>query len=107
MSLPAELVEMMNQEVILAPSTGLDEYNNPTLGAPVSVKCYIERQNKRAVDRVGREVISTAQIILAAPETTVTLNDQLTMPDGKQPPIINLIAAPDENGEPYYLEIQV
>lgn len=106
MSLPTSLVEMMNQEVVIKPSTGLDDYNNGTFGDPVTAKCYISRQNKRTLDRTGREVVSGVQVILAQPELTVNVDDQLTLPDGSQPPIIGIVAAPDENGDPYYLEIR-
>ena len=106
MPLPTELTMHMVDEVILEPAGALNRFNNFTFGAPVTVKCYIIRENKRALDRTGRETISTVQVILATPELLVTDNDRLTLPDGSQPAIIGVLGAKDDLGQPYYLEIR-
>lgn len=108
------LIDMMIDEITLEPCTGKDKFNNLTFGPSVKVQCQIVRANiasrtaaagQRALAREGRETMSTVQVILATPEMTVTDNDRITLPDGTQPAIIEVLAANDEVG-PYYLEIR-
>jgi hypothetical protein len=104
--LPQELIELMNDEVILEPATGLDKFNNLSFGSPVTVKAYVSRTNRRALDRGGRELISTVQAILSNPALVVTADDRLTLEDGTRPAIIEVLSAKDELGNDYYLEIR-
>lgn len=107
MSLPSELSDLMLDEIVLEPVVGgPDKYNNFTYGPAVTVRCQLSRTNKRALDRRGRELTSTAQMILATPELVVTTDDRLTMPDGTQPAIIEVLSTPDSDGSPYYLEVR-
>lgn len=107
MALPDELVTLMHDEVILEPVIGLpDRNNNFTYGAAVTVGCYLVRENKRALDRRGRELISTVQAFLADPDLVVTVDDRLTLPDGTKPAIIQVLSAKDEDGNDYWLEIR-
>lgn len=100
------LIDMMIDEITLEPCTSKDKFNDLTFGTPVTnIKCQIYRMNKRALDRAGREVTSTVQVILSTPELPVSADDRLTLPDGTHPPIIEVLAAKDEVG-PYYLEIR-
>lgn len=107
MALPEELVALMHDEVTLEPVSGLpDRNNNFSYGAPVTVGCYLVRENKRALDRRGRELISTVQVFLANPDLVVTADDRLTLPDGTKPAIIEVHSAKDEDGNNYWLEIR-
>lgn len=106
MALDAQLVSMMHEEVILTPVTGKDRFNNFLYGTPVPVRCYIDRENKRALDIQGRETTSTVQVILADPSLEVTVDSKIVLPDGSAPAIIEVLGAKDEFGEPYYLEVR-
>lgn len=105
--LAEELVDLMNDTVVLEPVSGPpDKFNNFTFGPAVEVDCYLVRSNKRALNRSGRELISTVQAILADPDLTVTADDRLTLPDGSQPAIIEVHSASDEEGNAYWLEVR-
>lgn len=103
--LPPELVAMMLDEVTLEHATDTDKFNNFVFADPVTAKCQIVRVNRRALDRSGRELISTVQIILADPTLEVSADDKLTLPDGATPAIIEVLSTKDEVG-PYYLEVR-
>lgn len=108
--LEQDLIDLMLDEVTIAPKTGIDAYNNFTFGPAVTVQCQITRANRRALDRSGREVTSRVQVILATPELHVGVDDRLTLPGtgpitDRQPPIIEVLAASDQFG-PYFLEVR-
>lgn len=96
----------MHDVITLEPATGTDQYNNFTFGTPVETTCYMQRRNIRALDKSGREVTSAVQLILANPDLAVSVNDRLTLPDGSRRAIIEVLGAPNENGEPYWLEVR-
>lgn len=103
--LDPELIELMLDEVTIEPKTGVDKFNNFSYGPAVIVDCQITRVNRRALDRAGRELISTVQVILADPTLAVTADDRLTLPDGSRPAIIEVLSAKDDEGD-YYLELR-
>lgn len=112
MPLEAELIALMLDYVTLQPAGVKDRFNKFTFGTPYTagdvpgkVQCQIVRMNKRALNEAGREVTSTVQAILSDPTLPVSINDQLTLPDGTTPAIIEVLAAKDDTG-PYYLEIR-
>jgi len=106
MPLPPELLGLMNDTIVLEPRLGVDKYNDFTFGPPVSVKAYVARNFRRFLTMEGREVTSNVQVILADPTVVVKSDDRLTLADGDQPSIIQILSAPDENGDPYYLELR-
>jgi hypothetical protein len=95
----------MLDEVTLEPKTGIDKFNNFTYGTPVTVHCQVTRVNRRVLDREGRELVSTVQVILADPTLAVTVDDRLTLADGTHPAIIEVLSAKDDVGD-YYLELR-
>lgn len=106
MPLEQELIDLMIDEVTLEPATGTDKYNNFVYDTPLTgVQCQVSRTNRRVINKEGREVISTVQIIFADPTLEIDVNTRLTLADGSQPAIIELLSASDETG-PYYLEIR-
>lgn len=106
MPLEPELIALMHHEVTLEAAGSLNKYGQiDSYGAPVTVKCYLKRMSVQAVDRRGAIVLSEVQAILADPTLVVNLDDRLTLPDGSQPNIIQILAADDDVG-PYYLEVR-
>lgn len=105
--LDQELIDMMHDTVTIEPATGRDRYGAIVLGAPISPRCVVFRQNKAVRDEAGRETTSTVQVIFADPTLTLSTDDRLTIPgtDG-HPAIIQVLSAKDEDGDPYHLEIR-
>jgi hypothetical protein len=103
--LEPELVDLMLDAAVIEPQIGIDKFNNFSYGDPISVRCQIARTNKRALDKAGRETISTVQVILADPTLVVTVDDRLTLSDGDQPAIVEVLSVKDDEGE-YYLELR-
>jgi hypothetical protein len=106
MGLDPALAAMMTSVITLEPAVGRDKYGKWSYGPPVTVHCYLMRRNVKAVDDQGEELTSVAQLILAEPETSVSTNDRLTLPDGTQLPIVEVLSSADETGSPYYLEVR-
>lgn len=100
-----DLLDLMQDTVTIEPRTGTDKFNNLSYGPPVSVKCYIARQNRRSLTRDGREIISTAQVFLADPALVVTADDRLTLPGGQVRAIHEVLGGRDDTG-PYWLELR-
>lgn len=106
MPLEQSLIDLMLDEVTLEPALGTTKFNDLVFDTPLTgVQCQIVKMNRRVLNKEGREVISTVQVILADPTIEIDTNARLTLPDGSQPAIIELLAASDDTG-PYYLEIR-
>jgi hypothetical protein len=107
MPLEQALKDLMLDHIGVELFTGTDRYNNKTFGPLMSdLQCQITYMNVQSVDRGGRELISTAQIIMADPELPITPDARVTMPDGTHPSIIQVLSAKDDVGK-YYLEVRV
>lgn len=105
MPLEQELIDLMLDTVVLEPVTGKDKFTKLLFAEAITPRCQIVRMNKRALTESGRETISTVQIIFAEPELEISVNDRLTLSDGSNPAIIQVMAVKDDEG-PYYLEVR-
>jgi hypothetical protein len=103
--LEQELIDLMLDAVVLEHFTGNDKYNNHEYGDLVAARCQIVRVNRRAISKSGEEITSTVQVIFADPTLVVTVDDLLTLSDGTQPAIIEILSAKDDVGD-YYLELR-
>lgn len=112
MPLDPGLVALMSDTLVLEPvvkdSNGVavkDKFGKYTFGPPQPLLCYIARENKAVRNRAGTELTSTLQAFLAVPETVVSTDDRITLPDGSHPAILEVRGGKNEIGEDYWLEI--
>lgn len=106
MALDQDLIDLMTDQVTIELATGHDSHNNTTFGSPTSVDGYIYNQQKKVIDRSGKEVVSEVGVILAKPELEVTTEARITLPNGRQPEIKAVLSAKDDLGDPFYLEVR-
>lgn len=73
-----------------------DGFGNPSTGTATTYQSILVQKTKMVRDRSGAQVVSNCQILLPG---TVSVNPEsvLTLPDGRQPIIINVGSMPDHD----------
>lgn len=95
----SDFLELMPSTVSLRSATGSDEYGNPTLGSIQTFRARVVYRLKRISTRTGAtDVLSHGEVWLAG-NPTLTERDEITLPDGTKPIILNWEQFPDEAGE--------
>jgi len=97
--------DLMPDVVVRRPYTGQDKYSAPSFGAAQDVQCRVVRK-PTILRRTGtgeatgtvREVVSSATVYCAG-YVGWAMRDQITLPDGSQPVILDLRGYPDEDGD--------
>ena len=104
MSWDPEFDELLTQEVQRGPYTGQDEYGQPAFGDAEAVQCRIvykpeivRRRGSGEASGTVREIIATAKVYCRA-VVGWDLRDQITLPNGDQPVILEVQNYPDEDG---------
>jgi len=97
MALEQDFLEWFNQTVTIEPFTGVNTYGEPQYGDSVQYSAFVQRKTKLVRDRMGQEVVSSAQVYLDG-SVDVSIQDRITLPDGSQPVILSIEALPDETG---------
>lgn len=96
---------LMVDTVQRAPYTGQNEFGEATYGPAAPVQCRVVRKPRvlhrsgvgAAVSGAVQEVVSTATVYCSGvPEWTG--QDQITLPDGSTPLILQVDTYPDEDG---------
>lgn len=76
----AVLNRMLRDEVSVASRGAVDQYGQPTMSDPVTVKARVQFRQSRSVDPSGVEFISTTQVVTTHP---IRVGDILTV-DGQE-----------------------
>ncbi len=98
MTIEADFLELMTQTVQVAPFQGNNPNGEPMYGTAVSYSGRTVNKNKLVRSVEGKEVVSTAQTwTFGSPG--ITPQDQITLPDGRQPVILSVESYPDEDGD--------
>jgi len=104
MSWETEFEEFYNDEVIRKEYTGQDGYGQPSFGDAVTHLSRVVHKPKMVRVAGGgetrgtiREVISTSQIYSKS-IVGWGMRDEVTLPDGTSPKILQVITYPDEDG---------
>jgi hypothetical protein len=104
-----DFLELCPDVITVEPRTGLDEWNVPQYGTPYTVQARIDAKPRMVRNKEGREVVSSALIILYQ-VYNVTPGDRITLPNRApeyaQPPILHVNTAEDQFGT-YLVEIYV
>jgi len=97
--------EFLNDIVIREAFAGRNGYGEPTftggqsIAARVVLKPQVIATGASEITSAVREVLSKATIYLG-PEPVWDIKDRITLPDGSKPPILQVVAYPDETSEP-------
>lgn len=99
MALPATISRHMTGSGVLAPvtiepCTGTDSHGSATYGDPVTYRRAIVVSGRKATkSNNGADIISNTQVILDR-AASVGMRDRVTLPDGRQPSILNVVGNP-------------
>lgn len=104
MTWDTEFDELLSQEVTRVAYTGQDGYGQPAFGAATKIRCRIVYKPVILRGRGGgeatgviREVVASATVYCSG-VVGWNLRDKITLPDGSQPPILEVRNYPDEDG---------
>lgn len=86
-----------HQNVTVEPPIGWDRFANPIVNAGTTYAGIVIQTNKMVLDRQGKQVVSSCQILFPA-AMSVPIESRITLPDGTQPTIINVGKIPYFDG---------
>lgn len=99
------LLKYGNQNVVVNAYSGFDQYANPTWSTTASTYTALIVQKVKAVrDRAGVEKVSNVQIYLSG-NTTINIEDKITLPDATTPLIIAVQKYPGFSGTNILTEV--
>ena len=92
---------MLRERVVLVPfvrEIGL--FSQPQLdpGSTRTLRARVRRVSKRIRRPNGEEVLVGSEAIIESPSHIVSERDQITLPDGSTPPIVDVTSEPDHRG---------
>jgi hypothetical protein len=104
MGILADLADLMPATVVIAPTTGRDDFGKPSYGAGVSYKGRVVYKNIKVASRVtGEDVVASGFIVLSG-LPVLHIDDRVTLEDGTTPLMHAWDQIPDEDG-PLYSKI--
>ena len=89
---------------ISAASTSWDDYGNPITGVKATVTALVQYNTRAAIDREGKQKVSSCQILLSK-DSTISIDDVITLPDGSTPIIISIEKTVDFDGNTEYIKV--
>ncbi len=106
----SQLKDILNSSVTVEKVDNSDVRGGTTYQDPVNVACYIAGEQKMVRDLQGQEVVSTLSLFIAdnvATKIKLKHTDRITLPDGRQPPIIAITPYIDERGKLFSIEVNL
>jgi hypothetical protein len=106
MTFEPDFLDLMKATLTYYPFAAPDNYGRSTYGSSVSCPCHITFKTKAMRTSEEENVISTAQVQTPPPGfvfdavavPTFTVDDAVTLPDGKERLVLNVTASTDESG---------
>ena len=89
---------------IASASTAWDDYGNPITIASTPLTALVQYNTRAAIDREGKQKVSNCQILLTH-NSTISIDDVITLPDGSQPDIISIEKQVDFDGNVEYIKV--
>lgn len=105
-----QLRRVLNQRITVEKVDTTDARGGTTYADPCTVPCYIAGEVKMIRDFMGKEVVSTLSVFIndaQALSISLSQNDRITLPDGRQPPILGITPYTDEKGNLYSIEVNL
>lgn len=104
-SLDAALLDMMNETITVKTLASVNNYGEETHTGTTTYSAYIDRSPSITRDGQGREVVASATLYVAS--ETISVTDQIVMPNGTTPPIVNVSTYYDEDGDIHHQVVSV
>jgi len=98
------LADLLLQTITLERRTGLDQYGAHTYGTAESLAARVVNRLRMVRNVAGQEVTSNTTIWIIG-NNDIKAVDRITLPDGTQPPIIDVLTYPDETGVTHHQEV--
>ena len=105
-----QLKKVLKQNIVIEQVATIGSRGGKTYSAAFSVPCYIAGQIKMVRDNAGQEITSTLSVFITgtvAQALNLSHNDRITLPDGRQPPILAIIPYIGEKGDLYSIEVNL
>lgn len=94
----SDWLDLMPATITYSASTGRNSEGLPIQGATASYRARVNRKSVRTTNRFsGQDEIAAGQVWIAA-VLSPTIDDQITLPDGTTPVIVNWDVISDESG---------
>lgn len=106
----SQLNDVLNNKVVIEKVESSDARGGTTYQDPVNVSCYMAGEQKMVRDMQGQEVVSTLSLFISdtdAAKLNLKHTDRITLPDGRQPPIIAIGSFFDERGKLFSIEVNL
>lgn len=82
-----------------------NEFGKPNLGAAVARKALVERR-QRVIKTLTDQVAQSQAYVAFLEPVTITIHDEIVLPDGLTGPILNFTGFVDAGtGNPYFAEV--
>lgn len=101
----SDLLELMPHTITHRTFAARDAYGKAVFsGSGTSYRARVSYETKRTVSRVSGQDALANGVVWIAGTPTLKLDDEITLPDGTTPPIINWEMISDENG-PHHVKV--
>ena len=88
-------LEMMPDTIVFTPPSAVDKYGKKTFsGTTISIRAHIQNSVEMIKDSEGRDVLAMGKAYLYG-VPNITLNYQMTLPDGSNPVIVRFDTVTD------------
>lgn len=104
MTWETEFEEFLTDTVTREPYDGKNDYNEPTFSGAISLKARVVfkpeviKASGGETSGTVKELVSRARVYCSAVPGW-NARDRITLPDGSQPKILQIVTLPDETGE--------
>lgn len=91
-------LDMMPRTITVSTWIGANRFAEETYSTSgTSVRCRIERINRNVINATGETVVSSVTIY-AASTSAIPLTAKVTLPDGSEPNLIQVVPHDDQDG---------
>lgn len=100
----------LKQRVRITKPGGLDEWGNPIPDETLEYKCRVDEKSELVRDRTGKEVVSSARILIeklvdVGYDDTVEFTNELGQTIRRTP--LNISVIRDFTGKPWFTEVRL
>lgn len=92
---------LLNQFALHYAKAGVNEYNEPTFGPPLTINVRFEQAQKLVKDESGQDVISEARLYSESP---INLGDKIGY-NGREWIVLSVKSSPDFSGTVHFWEV--
>lgn len=101
--LEPDFVQMLSDHLTWERCTGVDQYDERLFAVPVVIRCRIDNDLRNYLTTSDQQAVSSTVIHLDG-AYGIGVRDRITLPNGDQPPILNVNLYSDDKG-PLYEEL--